>query len=619
MTEEIKITINGQTPRNLDYDLIEVIVDTNLSMPSMFSLLIKDEEDQKTGKYTYIDSDVFKIGAKVKISITTDEIPMEASKVNGDLISGEITAIEPVFTAGGPVTLKIRGYDKAHRLTRGKKSRTFLKVKDSDLVSKIASGVGLSTNVDATNTMYEYLMQHNMTDWDFLQYRARRIGYQVYVNDEKLCFKKIGSQVSGGNPATLTWGLNLRKFEPRISVVGQFSSTTATGWDVKQKAAVVGKDTGSDNIAPKIGFTPSSGGKAAETAFTKAEDFSDTGLATTKAMADEMAKGIKNLSESTFIQAEGELAYGDPRLIAGKVVEIDGVGTRFKGKYHVTEAQHYFGHGEYTVTFGVSGLAPNTIHSLLNSNNQSNSHRIDGVVSALVTSIKDPDKLGRAQVKFPWMSKYEGAELSSTWARVASIGAGKERGIFFMPEIDDEVLVAFEQGDVNLPYIVGGLWNGKDKLPPGAGGEALKDEDVERRIIRSRSGHLIELNDENGKEKITIQDKSKNNLIEFDTSKNSITFKAKGDLIFEADGKFSVTSKGEMSLTTKAGAKIESQSAMTLESKQKVGLKAGPGELTLQMSGAALKGPQVEVNGSAQTTLKSGGIVQIQGSLVKIN
>lgn len=618
MTEEIIIKVDGKEPTDLIYDLIELVVDTNLSLPSMFSLLIQDDEDQNTGKFNYIDSDIFKIGAVVKIEISTDEIPLESSKVKAELITGEITAIEPVFSAGGPVMLKIRGYDKSHRLTRGKKSRTFLNKKDSDIVKEIGSQSGLSVNVDITSTTYDYVMQHNMTDWDFIQYRARRIGYQIYYNDNKLNFKKIGTESSGAKPATLTWGLNLRRFEPRLSVSGQVTSTAVTGWDVKNKTAVEGQDKGTDSVAPKIGLNAKSGGAYAKKSFGDAVNYADNLLATNKSMADEIAKGAKNLAESTFIQAEGECAYGDPRLVAGKIIEVDGIGTRFSGKYHVTEAQHHYSRGEYTVSFGVSGLAPNTIHALLNNKDGLDSNRIDGVVTALVTDNNDKDKLGRVQVKFPWLPKNNGAELSSTWARLASIGAGPERGLYFLPEINDEVLVAFEHGDINFPYVVGGLWNGKDKPPQGSG-EALKSQKVISRVIRSSSGHFIELNDESGKEKITIKDKSQKNIIEFDTSKKSITFTAEGDLIFDAGGKFTVTSKGDLSLSSKAGAKIESQSAMSLESKQKVALKAGPGELTLQMSGAALKGPQVEVNGSGQTTVKAGAMVQIQGAIVKIN
>ncbi|HSM23283.1 MAG TPA: VgrG-related protein [Anaerolineaceae bacterium] len=618
MTEKIIITIDGIKQTTLLDDLLEVVVDTSLTMPSMFSLLIHDDEDNKTSKMKYIDSDTFKIGSMVKISISTDELPFESGVVKEELITGEITAIEPIFSAGGPIMLKIRGYDKSHRLTRGKKSRTFLKKKDSDIMSQIAGEAGLSYSGDATTIVYDYLMQHNQTDWDFLLSRSRRIGYQLFFHNGKLNFLKIGSEVSGSKPGKLTWGLNLRKFEPRVSVVGQVSGTTVTGWDIKTKKEISGQEKSVVNVVPKIGLNVTSGGDYAKKSFGEAVDYADNILATTADMAKGVATGAKILAESTFIQAQGECAFGDPRLIAGKMIEVDGIGTRFSGKYHVTEAQHEFSAGTYTVTFGVSGLAPNTIHSLLSRKDALDSNRIDGVVTALVTNLEDPDKLGRVQVKFPWLPKDKSAELSSTWARIASIGAGNDRGIFILPEINDEVLVAFEHGDMNFPYVVGSLWNGKDK-PPLNHSSATSNKEVNNRIIKSRSGHVIELNDEKGKEKIIIKDKSEKNIIEFDTKNKSITFKAEGDLIFESGGKFNITSTGDFSVKSKAKASLESQSAMSLESKQKATMKAGQSELALQMTGSSLKGTQIEINGTAKTEVKSGAMVQIQGAIVKIN
>lgn len=104
--------------------------------------------------------------------------------------------------------------------------------------------------------------------------------------------------------------------------------------------------------------------------------------------------------------------------------------------------------------------------------------RFYGVTIAVVTNIKDPDGVGRIKVKFPWLS----GEDESAWARVLTPMAGEDRGFYFLPEVDDEVLVAFEHGDIAFPYILGSLWNGKDKPP-------LKNDDGKnnKRMIKSRS------------------------------------------------------------------------------------------------------------------------------------
>jgi uncharacterized protein involved in type VI secretion and phage assembly len=618
MPEKLVIKIDGTAfDPKLNDSLIEVIVDTNLFLSSMFSILVQDDADPDSGKMEYIDSDKFKVGAQVKIEMETDQIPGE-STVKATLIEGEVTAIEPVFSAAGPVMLRVRGYDRSHRLTRGKKTRTFLEMTDADLVRKIAGDAGLTAEVDTTSQKYDYVMQYNQTDWDFLWSRARRLGHLICTEGKKLVFKKPETILGTAAPATLTWGNNLRSFEPRLSVMGQVSEVETTSWDPGTKQAIVGKESGAVKVVPEIGLKENSGGVLAKKAFGAAVGHIADVPVQNQGQAQAISKGVLTRAESTFIQAEGECANGDPRLLAGRTVEVAGVGTRFSGKYHVTEARHEYSRGVYTVNFGVTGQAPNTLHALLDRGNSSGNNNINGVVTAVVTDLNDTEKLGRVKVKFPWLPKNGSAEVSSTWARLAVPSGGKERGFFFTPEVDDEVLVIFEHGDVNFPYIVGALWNKKDK-PPAGTAEIVKDGTVNQRVIRSRSGHTIILDDTKGKEQIIIQDKSAKNSIVINSKDKSMTIKAEGDLIFEAGGKFTVTSKGDVSVDSKAKATISSQSALSVESKQKATVKSGPGEMAVQASGTALKGTTVEINGSAKTDVKGGAMVQIQGGIVKIN
>jgi uncharacterized protein len=106
------------------------------------------------------------------------------------LIKGEITALEPVFGEGMVAELVVRGFDKSHRLYRETKSRAFLNKKDSDLAQEIAQAVGLSVQVDATSTVYDHIYQHNQSDLAFLMQRAWRIGYECFVEDGQLYFRK---------------------------------------------------------------------------------------------------------------------------------------------------------------------------------------------------------------------------------------------------------------------------------------------------------------------------------------------------------------------------------------------------------------------------------------------
>jgi uncharacterized protein involved in type VI secretion and phage assembly len=163
------------------------------------------------------------------------------------------------------------------------------------------------------------------------------------------------------------------------------------------------------------------------------------------------------------------------------------------------------------------------------------SSRALGVAVGLVTNNQDPEGLGRVKVKYPWL----GDDDESYWARLVVPMAGNNRGTWFLPEVDDEVLIAFDQGSLDYPYVLGALWNGKDKPP-----ESNSDGKNNHRTIKSRSGHIIRMDDTDGSEKLEIIDKSGNNKIVIDSSQNSITIESGGDIKLTAKGKVTLSGNG---------------------------------------------------------------------------
>lgn len=230
-------------------------------------------------------------------------------------------------------------------------------------------------------------------------------------------------------------------------------------------------------------------------------------------------------------------------------------------------------------------------------------HKIYGVVIAIVTNNKDPDKLGRVKVRFPWL----GNQDESQWARVATLMAGKSRGAFFLPEVDDEVLVAFEHGDVQFPYIIGALWNGKDTPPydnadgkntmrvfrSRSGHELIFNDDAdgkkEQVAIKTNAGHQIVLDDTSGQEQISIKDKSGSNSILIDSTQNAINL--------VGDKQTSIKSGSNSILIDSA------QNAISIDSQMKLSIKA-------QM---------IEIEAGATMTIKAGATLTIKGALVQIN
>ncbi len=190
--------------------------------------------------------------------------------------------------------------------------------------------------------------------------------------------------------------------------------------------------------------------------------------------------------------------------------------------------------------------------------------RIYGVVVGVITNNEDPEGLGRVKVKYPWLSD----EDESDWARIATLMAGNERGIYFLPEVDDEVLVAFEHGDVRLPYIIGSLWNGKE-LPPATNEDGANNI----RVIKSRSGHVIRLNDEEGAETIEIVDKTEKNSIIFDTANNTIAITTDGDITLSASQGNIKLEAQNIEIKSSADTKVESGAGMDIKASSTMNIK----------------------------------------------
>lgn len=189
-------------------------------------------------------------------------------------------------------------------------------------------------------------------------------------------------------------------------------------------------------------------------------------------------------------------------------------------------------------------------------------------VIGVVTDNKDPSKLGRVKVKFPVISETD----TSWWSPIVMLGAGKNRGWFFIPERDDEVLCIFEHGDITRPVVVGALWNGKDKPSD------KNDGNNERRVIKSRQGNKITFDDD--KMQIVIEDGGGNGKISFDSNSNKITIEAlKGDVCFQSpSGTMTIVAK---SAVLKATSNLEIHAGAAMSWGTDAGVKLNAGDVTI--------------------------------------
>lgn len=564
--------------------IISIEVDDSLHLPDMFSIHLRDPNFKLT------DSDTFELGKLVEIAARGDTGTTK-------LLSGEVTAVEPQFSPIAAPTVVVRGYDQSHRLHRAKQTKTFVQETDGDIAKKVARGCGLKADVDSTREVHEYVCQDNQTDMEFLQDRAKRIGYRLYVEGDTLYFK----QAPGADPQVpvLEWGKNLHEFQARETTAQQVTEVIVRSWDPKTKKEIIGRAT-TPKGTPETG-EQRSGGQAVKKAFNiDSKEIVINRPMPTQAAADAQAQSLCDEMGNAFIQVEGSCA-GNPAVQAGARVEIKGVAKRFCGKYRVTHAVHRYDKGGYSTHFEISSRA-NTLGQLLTTKSGS----WHSVAIGIVTNNNDPDKMGRVKVRFPALPGNE----ESNWARVVAPAAGDHRGIMFMPEVNDEVVVAFEHDDTNRPFVLGALWNGKDKPPEDISKVVNSTGKVDKRIIRSRSGHVITLDDTDGGGKISIVDNTGKNSIEIDSQKNSLTIGTddKVDLHTKSGHKILLDDMGgKIEIVDKTGSnsiKINSmQNSITVESAMQLKIKS-------QM---------VEIEAGANMTIKSTGILTIQGAIVKIN
>ena len=564
---QAQILVAGQQiSTDLSDALFEVEVDTSMTLPSMFVLRFHDNE------LSALDGTTFDLGKAVEIKLQDRGADSDTLIT---VLKGEITAIEPIFDDDFTATLVVRGYDKSHRLLRGTNSKVYVNAKDSDIVSQLAGNAGLSPNVTATQQVFDHVFQDNQTDLEFLHMLAARNGFEATVDDDaKLYFGKPRGQTK----VDLEWGTNLLNFNPRLTLSNQVDEVVVKGWDPKQKKEIVGTAKSSTSH-PSINVG-GSGGAVAKKAFSSAQQIQVRQPIAEQRDADTRAQAILDAINAHFVEAEGR-ADGSPSLVAGKKVAVKNVGTKFSGDYIVTSATHIYTPEGYHTYFTIEGARRRLISDLMQSGSDKHgTGSIDdetwgGVVPAIVTNVDDEEALGRIKVKFPWLDD----KLESTWARVVGPGAGKGssgQGIMFLPEVNDEVLVAFEHGNFNYPYVIGGLWNTKDKPPenPVANGK------IEKRIIQSRAGHIISMDDTSGSEKIEIIDCKQGTSILFDAAENNLKIDTKG--------KVDIASKGDLTLDSK-------------------------GNITIKATG------DITIDGKGNGTVKSAGPMAISGATVAIN
>ncbi|RPI19310.1 MAG: type VI secretion system tip protein VgrG [Ignavibacteriae bacterium] len=483
--------------------------------------------------------------------------------------------------------------DKAVKLTIGRKSKHYENITDSDIAEDIIGQSGLTSDIESTSTLHTELIQYNATDWDFMLSRIDFSGRICLVSDGKITIKK--PDFTAASVLDLLYGATIIEYQAEINSRSQLNEVSALSWDYSSQT--VNEETANEPQFNDAGNIPGS-------------DLADViGLDNYKLthsgkLSPEELKEWANakMQKSRLAKIRGYVKFqGFHGVLPGDIISLNGVGERFNGPVFANSIHHELSDGDW-ITEVKFGLSEEWFTEIINPYHPSAQKGINPSVQGLqigkVTDLEDPEGEFRVKVKLPVVSNDE----EGIWMRIATLDAGKDRGTFFRPEIDDEVIVGFIFNDPSHPVILGMLHSSSLTAPLSASNTNPEKGYVSREQIK------MIFNDEEKSYKLetpggkifTLDDNGSIIKIE-DESGNSIKMESSG-----------VTIESASSLKIKAGSDITIEGVnITLKPSSQFSLSASGSELKAGPGSAEFKSASIKIDGS--------GITEIKGGIVKIN
>ena len=563
-----KVKVNGsEIPSTHQVISLNVVKEIN-RIPT--ATIILQDGDSATGKFAVTDGDDFKHGNELEISLGYDS--------NDEVVfKGIITKFGIKTRRRGDSVLIVEVKNKAIKMTVGRKSKYFYESKDSDVMSEIVSEYGLSSSFEDTVFEHAKVVQYRSTDWDFVLSRAEANGKICLANDDVFMVQEPNPNLS--SMFTLAYGDNVISFNASIDSRDQLKTVTAQGWDFGDQEIIEAEATEpsingmgnltASNLADVIGTDPyliSHGGK--------------TEQAELQAWAD------AQLLRNRLAKIQGTLSIqGYAGIIPTNVITLDGFGERFNGEIYVSGIKHQVEDGNW-ITYIQFGMNPEWFTETYNVSEKEASGlfpAVQGLQIGLVTQLQD-DPIGeeRIMVRLPMINSDE----QGIWARVSCLDAGNNRGTFFRPEIDDEVIVGFINDDPN-DVIVLGMMNSSAKPAP----LVASDDNHEKGIFTKNKMKILFNDDE---ESITIKNDQENQILISDSS---------------------------IELSDNNGNKIiMNEDGILIESDKDIIIRSRTGDLTAEAINVDIKASaEAKLSGVGSAEISASGQVVVKGAMVQIN
>ncbi|WP_422360464.1 type VI secretion system tip protein VgrG [Reichenbachiella sp.] len=547
--------------------------------------------DAATGNFEVSSGDTFVPGKEVIIEAGYDN--------KSDVIfKGVITRQSiQVDDESGP-TLEIECRDQAIKMAVGRKCLTFSKKKDSDIITTILGNYSDVEN-DVAATTYEWpeQVQYYVSDWDYVISRAEANGLIVTDINNKVSVVKPDSSTT--SVLKIEYGDNLIECKADLNSVSQLGSAKASAWDFKTQA-IVSEQSSNDHPG---------GGNITSKKLSQVVGLSDYEVQSTapfeSACLTDWAKA--QLVKSEYAKIQGELTIAGTKLpLPGTYITLAGMGSRLNGDHIVAGIIHDISDGDWTSEVSI-GLSDDWFTENPDVMSPSASGLLPGASGLFNGTVKkmheDPDSQYRILVDIPMFDK----SGEGIWARLSNFYSTNGAGVFFMPEVGDEVVLGFLNEDPRFPIILGSLYS-SSKLKPADDYSA--EEKNPKKAIVSKSGITVEFDDEN--KVFTITTPAKNTVVLSDKDKQ-VSLKDQNDnsIVMSNDG---ITIKSSKAIT------IQSEKNVAIKGDQGIKVESSSGDV--ETTGTNIKetaNSQYTAKGSASAEVQGGGELTLKGAMVKIN
>lgn len=558
------VLIEG-APIDPAYGVKSISIEKAINRIPSARLVIRDG-DAADEKFEISDKEEFVPGKKIDIKLGRDSKNELAFK--GIIVSHKVQVLR-----SGNTNLIIECRDEAVRMSIGRQNKYYEDKKDSEIFEElIAKYSGLTPDVEATKVTHKEVVQHHSTDWDFMLDRADVNGRFVIVDDGKVQVKKPDS--SQGELFCLTYGSTIYSYEAEMDCRDQWATVKGSSWDYAGQE-LFESETSSADFKEHGNIT---GKKLSEVIELEKYELRHSGHVVSEEL-EEWVKACMLKSRMAKIRGRVHILTGKIELKPDKVLDIQGIGDRFNGKVYITSVRHDVANGEWDsqVQFGLSPEWFAARENIPDFEAGGTIPSVNGLQIGKVVQLEnDPDGEDRILVKLPIIDM----EANGIWCRVARLDAGENRGTFWLPEIDDEVLVGFVNDDPRDAIVLGMLHSSTKPAPLEA-----KDVNHEKGIftredlrihffddkkkirISTPAGNIIELDEEN--KTIIIEDENKNSI------------KLSPDGIDMDSSKFiNITAKKDINIKSKNGNITLNAKKITADASRTLDLKGGTSKLS---------------------------------------